>query len=68
VFLNVKKLGTDCRQVANFLLNEAGVATLAGADFDMYGEGYIRLSYATSLENLKKGLDRIKAAVVKITA
>ncbi|MDP6576968.1 MAG: pyridoxal phosphate-dependent aminotransferase [Dehalococcoidales bacterium] len=68
VFLNVKKLGTDCRQVANFLLNEAGVATLAGADFGMYGEGYIRLSYATSLENLKKGLDRIKAAVVKITA
>jgi aspartate/methionine/tyrosine aminotransferase len=68
VFLNVKKLGTDCRQVANFLLNEAGVATLAGVDFGMYGEGYIRLSYATSLENLKKGLDRIKAAVVKITA
>ena len=68
VFLNVKKLGTDCRQVANFLLNEAGVATLAGVDFGMYGEGYIRLSYATSLENIKKGLDRIKAAVVKITA
>ncbi len=68
IFPNVKKLGMNCKQLANFLLNEAGVATLAGTDFGKYGEGYIRLSYATSLENIEKGLDRIKTAVAKIVA
>jgi aspartate/methionine/tyrosine aminotransferase len=58
----------NCKQLADFLLNEAGVATLAGSDFGKYGEGYIRLSYANSLENLQKGLDRIKTAVAKIAA
>lgn len=67
-FPNVKKLGMNCKQLADFLLNEAGVATLAGTDFGKYGEGYIRLSYANSLENIKKGLNRIKTAVAKITA
>lgn len=68
VFPNVKKLGMNCKQLADFLLNEAGVATLAGTDFGKYGEGYIRLSYANSLENIKKGLNSIKTAVAKITA
>ncbi len=68
VFPNVTKLGMNCKQLADFLLNEAGVATLAGIDFGKYGEGYIRLSYANSLENIEKGLDRIKNAVARIAA
>ena len=66
VFPNVKKLGVDCNRFADYLLNEAGVATLPGIHFGKYGEGYLRLSYATSLENIKKGLKRISSAAVKI--
>lgn len=68
VFPNVTKLGVNCKQLADILLNEAGVATLAGIDFGKYGEGYIRVSYTNSLENIEKGLDRIKNAVAKIVA
>ena len=66
VFPNVKKLGVDSSQLANYLLEEAGVATLSGTDFGSYGEGYLRLSYATSLENIEKALERIKTAVAKL--
>ena len=66
VFPNVKKVGMKSRQFADYLLNEAGVATLDGAAFGRYGEGYLRLSYATSQENIKKALERIRAAVAKL--
>jgi len=66
VFPNVKKVGMNCKQLADHLLQEAGVATLAGTAFGEYGEGYLRLSYATSLENIKKALERIKTAVAKL--
>ena len=66
VFPNVKKLGMNCQQLADYLLNEAGVATLAGTDFGKYGDGYIRLSYATSQENIRKALERINTAVAKL--
>ena len=52
--------------LAEHLLNEAGVATLSGTAFGAYGEGYLRLSYANSIENLQLALDRIKAAVAKL--
>ncbi len=68
VFPNVKKLGMDSSQLANYLLNEAGVATLSGTDFGKYGEGYIRLSYANSMENLEKALKKIEIAVAKLKA
>ncbi len=68
VFPNIKKLGMDSSQVANYLLNEAGVATLSGTDFGKYGEGYLRLSYANSMENLGKALERIEIAVAKLKA
>jgi len=68
VFPNVRKLGVDCNRFADYLLNEAGVATLPGTHFGKYGEDYLRLSYATSLENIKKGLERINSAAVKISA
>ena len=66
VFPNVKKLGMGSKQLANYLLEEAGVATLSGTDFGNYGEGYLRLSYATSLENINKALETINTAVTKL--
>ena len=68
VFPNTKKLGVDSAQLANYLLNEAGVAALSGADFGKYGEGYIRLSYANSMENIEKALKKIEMAVAKLKA
>ena len=68
VFPNIKKLGMNCKKLANYLMHEAGVATLAGTDFGKYGEGYIRMSYANSQENIRKALERTKTAVAKIAA
>ena len=66
VFPNVKKLGMECKRLADYLLNEAGVATVSGTAFGEYGEGYLRLSYATSLENINTALERINRAVAKL--
>jgi len=63
VFPNVKGLGMKSEELMNFLLARARVATLHGDCFGEYGEGYLRLSYATSIENIKEGLNRIKVAV-----
>lgn len=63
VFPNITGTGMSSREVADLLLYEAGVATLAGTSFGAFGEGYIRLSYANSIENLRKALDRIGATL-----
>lgn len=65
-FPNVKGTGWQSRKMADYLLNEAGVACLSGAAFGVAGEGYVRFSYANSLENIKKALTQIKQAVEKI--
>ncbi|KPV63583.1 MAG: Aspartate aminotransferase [Candidatus Bathyarchaeota archaeon BA1] len=65
VFPNVKAVGIDTQQLADTLLNEAGVATLSGTAFGEYGEGYLRLSYATSVENIRKAIDRISITLSK---
>jgi aspartate/methionine/tyrosine aminotransferase len=62
-FPNVKEAGMPSKELADFLLNEAGVALLDGACFGAYGEGFLRLSYATSLETIKLGLERIREAL-----
>jgi aspartate/methionine/tyrosine aminotransferase len=60
VFPNVRGLGIQSSaDIADRLLNEAGVATLAGTCFGAAGEGYLRLSYANSLANLDKAVSRI---------
>jgi aspartate/methionine/tyrosine aminotransferase len=60
VFPNVRALGLrSSAEVADRILNEAGVATLAGTCFGAAGEGYLRLSYANSLANLEKAVSRI---------
>lgn len=65
VFPNVKAYGQPSGQLAEYLLTKAGVATLGGQAFGAYGEGYLRLSYANSLENIKLALKRIEDALAK---
>jgi aspartate aminotransferase len=65
VFPNITGTGMDSRTLQDHLLNNAGVAVLAGTSFGKYGEGYLRSSFANSVENIKKALDRIAKAVKK---
>jgi len=64
-FANVKGTGMSSKQVADLLLYEAGVSCLNGGCFGEYGEGYVRFSYANSLENLEEAVRRIKAVAHK---
>jgi len=68
VFPNITGTGMDCRRLADYLLSEAGVAVLPGTSFGEYGEGYLRLSFANSVENIRKALDRISGALERIRA
>jgi aspartate aminotransferase len=61
VFPNVKETGIPSRELADMLLNDAGVACLSGTAFGSYGDGYLRFSYANSLENIQEALSRIRA-------
>jgi len=61
-FPNVSGTGMPSKQLADLLLNEAGVACLNGGAFGQYGEGYLRFSYANSLANIEEALSRIKKA------
>ncbi|MCC6313578.1 MAG: pyridoxal phosphate-dependent aminotransferase [Thermomicrobiales bacterium] len=62
-FPNISATGLSSKVFADRLLDEFGVAALAGTSFGDHGEGYLRLSYANSEENLTKALQRIDAAV-----
>jgi aspartate aminotransferase len=48
------------KRLASAVLDVDGMATIGGPDFGVHGEGYIRLSYANSLENIEKALGRIR--------
>ena len=65
-FPNIKAFGIPSDQLANYLLEEAGVALLSGTSFGKYGEGYIRLCFANSIENLEIALERLKSALDKL--
>jgi aspartate/methionine/tyrosine aminotransferase len=58
-FPNVSRTGWKAKKLASALLEETGVATIGGPDFGVHGEGYIRLSYANSLENIERALERM---------
>jgi len=62
-FPNVRKIDPDTTRLQNHLLNEAGVAVLSGTAFGAHGEGYLRLSYATSVEAITEALARVRRAV-----
>lgn len=66
VFPNITQTGWNSQKLADHILTDAGVAVLSGTSFGAFGEGYLRLSYANSVENIKKGLDRIRAFVEKL--
>jgi aspartate/methionine/tyrosine aminotransferase len=59
-FPNITGTGMTSRQLADALLNQAGVACLSGTSFGAHGEGYLRFSYANSLPNLMEAVDRIR--------
>ncbi len=67
VFCNITGLGMTSKEVEQRLLNDFGVAALAGTSFGKYGEGYLRFSYANSQENIRKALSRFEefAAAVR---
>jgi len=62
-FPNIKELGMSSQQAADHFLEEAGVALLPGSAFGKFGEGYLRLSYANSLENIGRALEKIARVV-----
>ena len=61
VFPNIKGTGMTSNELANLILEKAGVALLPGSSFGEFGEGYLRLSYANSIPNIEKGLAKIQA-------
>ena len=62
-FANITGTGMKSKELADYLLYDAGISCLSGTAFGEYGEGYIRFSYANSYENLMDAVERIKVAV-----
>jgi aspartate aminotransferase len=58
-FPNIAETGWKAKALASALLDDAGVATIGGPDFGVFGEGFIRLSYANSTINIRRALERI---------
>jgi len=65
-FPNVASFGRSSNWLAEYLLEEAGVALLPGTSFGKYGEGYLRLCFANSMENILRALGQMKAALEKL--
>jgi len=61
VFPNITGTGMDAKALQNKMLETAGVATVAGTSFGIHGEGYIRFSYANSVENIREAIKRVAA-------
>jgi aspartate/methionine/tyrosine aminotransferase len=59
VFPSIEETGLSSSQFEERAMNEAGVALLSGSAFGKFGEGYVRLSYANSQENIQKALERL---------
>ena len=62
-FANISGTGQDARTLQDRFLSEAGVATVAGTSFGAFGEGYLRFSYANSVDNIRTALDRIRGCL-----
>jgi aspartate/methionine/tyrosine aminotransferase len=68
VFPNITKIGKTSQELADLLLNEAGVATLPGTAFGPAGQGYLRFSYANSIENIQLALEKVGEVMGAIRA
>jgi aspartate/methionine/tyrosine aminotransferase len=66
VFPNIKSFGISSKEIQRRLLEEEGVAVLAGTDFGPAGDGYIRLCYATSMEVIKRATAKMAAFFAKL--
>lgn len=66
IFINIKLLNKSSSEVAEYLLNEAKLAFVSGDVFGPAGEGYLRMSFANSYENIEEGCRRLKLAIDKI--
>jgi len=66
VFPNIKHFGRTSDDLANYLLQEAGVCVLPGTSFGKMGEGYLRLCYANSIEAIEKALEKMKNALSRL--
>ncbi len=64
VFPNITGTGLTAKQLQDKMLEEAGIATVAGTSFGQYGEGFVRFSYANSIENIRKAIDRVGELLV----
>jgi len=60
-FANIQATGMTAREAQDLFLEEAGVATVAGTAFGSHGEGYLRLSYASSTDNIREAIGRMRA-------
>lgn len=66
LFPSVQETGLNGIQMAEMLLNKAGIATVAGEYFGRNGAGFIRISYASSMENLKTAIEKIKTSIKQL--
>ena len=66
VFPNVSSLGLSSFDFTMFLLENAHVSAVSGNSFGLHGEGHVRLSYASSMENLETATERIISAINKL--
>ncbi len=65
-FPNVKEIGMSSQELEHHFLYDAGVAILSGTAFGKYGAGYLRFSYANSVENIALGLEKIQTVLKKL--
>jgi aspartate aminotransferase len=68
VFPNIKELGRSSDDIAEYILDQSGVALLPGTSFGQYGEGYLRLCFANSMENIQDALERMQLAITKLAS
>lgn len=67
-FANIRETGMSSEAIADYLLEDAGVAVLPGTNFGEYGEGYIRLCYATAKNDINEAVARIRSSMEKETS
>ncbi|MGB3514113.1 MAG: hypothetical protein WBA93_33880 [Microcoleaceae cyanobacterium] len=67
IFFNLKQLSISCEKLGDYFLLEGGVALLPEIAYGKFGDGYLRLSYANSIENIREGISRMKIAIEKFS-
>jgi aspartate/methionine/tyrosine aminotransferase len=66
-FPKITGTGMNAHELQSRLLEEAGIATIAGTSFGAYGEGYLRFSYANSVDNIRRALARMDEFLSSVT-